>query len=223
MSETTYKVDTIHSGLRLVSAIAILIGAFLGSFVIVPALARMLGFGEALPFVVPCLGGAAIGMGAGWAVERYLHVIWPSGRWLKVDDEGVSLHERSGKTIQIKWADPVDVLSWHFVVRRARVSTPKGWYCVACRLAQEDRVITPYSFLSPTNAQAVAQWKAFPELISRKHSGRQEVERSPQRADGQEPLWAAEKDRWEDGAEMIPVDFAALLAALEQRLTGWPG
>lgn len=215
MSRNTYRVDTTHSGLRLVSLAAALIGALLASFVIVPSLARVLGASESLDVLLSCIGGPAIGLGAGWAVERYLRVVWPSGRWLKVDEEGVTLHERSGELTPIKWAEPVDVLWWHFVIRGARMWVPQGWYCVACRLAQGDKVIAPYAFMRPTDARALANWESFPELISRKQA---HDERRRKQAEAQEHLRAAEEDRWSNGAEMTPADFASLLAELDRQL-----
>lgn len=222
MPDTTYRLDTMHSGLRMASLAAVVLGVLLGSFVIVPALARVLGVGETIPLLFSCIGGPAVGIGLGWAVERYLRSVWHSGRWLKVDGKAITLRERSGEVVEIGWAEPVDVLSWHFVIRGTRLWIPKGWYCTACLLAQGGRTITSYAFMKPIDAQAMPQWKAFPELISRKHDARQEHGYPAQRVDGQDQLWEAERDRWNSGAEMTPTDFAALVAEIDQRVAGWP-
>ncbi len=220
MSDTTYRLDTMHSGLRLAALLVTLISAGLGILVIAPALARLLGMIDVWAVLFTLFGGSAIGVGAGWATERYLRGVWPSGRWLKVDEEAITLRERSGEVVQIRWAEPVDVLSWHFVIREGRRWIPKGWYCIACQLAQEGAAITPYAFMKPDDARRMAQWEAFPELISRKHPPN---EHQRKQAEAQEHLRAAEKDRWNNGAEMTPVDFAALMSEINRRVTGWPG
>ncbi len=223
MSETTYRLDVMHPGLRLVVLLVTLAGAGLGILVITPALARLLDITDFLAILFTLLGGSAIGIGAGWAAERYLPGIWPSGRWLKVDDEGMTLRMQSHETVSIRWAEPVDVRSWHFVIRTGRRWIPRGWFCVACRLAQHDKVITPYTFMKPIDARALAQWAAFPELISRKQSAGREADHQVQQAGGQEPLWMAERDRWNDGAEMTPGDFATLVAEIDRRAAHWLG
>lgn len=224
MSGISYRVDVTHSGVRMVSLATTLIGALLGSFVIVPTLLRLFGADPALYILLSCGGGLAIGLGAGSAVERYLRGIWPSGRSLKMDDEGLMLQEHSQESTRIKWAEPLEVLSWHFVIGGARMWVPQGWYCVACQLAQDGKVVTPYAFMKPADAQKMAQWQAFPELISRKRDARQDAAyQQAARNDGQAGLWAAEDKRWESGAEMVPGDFAGLLAEIDRRVAHWPG
>lgn len=220
---TTYRVDIAHPGLRLVSLVTGLIGVLLGSLVIMPAITRMPGIGETPDVLLACIGGPAIGFGAGWAMERFLRGVWPSGRWLEVSEEAVTLRERSGEAIRIEWAEAVEVLSWHFVIRGGRMWISRGWYCVACRIVQGDRTITPYAFMKPTDAQAMAQWEAFPELISRKQDARPGTGYRAQPAVGQEQLWEAEGDRWRSGGEMTPADFTALISEIDRQVATWPG
>lgn len=222
MSNTTYRVDPIHSGIRLAVLTIMLIGVGLGIMVIMPALANLLGLTELPRLLLTVPGGIAFGIGLGWIAERGLRAAWPSGRWLKVGTEDITLQERSGEMVSLKWANRINVLSWHFVVRGGRSWVPKGWYCVACRLTQDDRMIAPYAFVKPTDAQAMAQWHAFPELISRKHAPKAGKDYQLRQIGEQGPLRAAEKDRWSDGAEMQPDDFAALVAEIDRRLPDWP-
>ncbi|MBN1310420.1 MAG: hypothetical protein JXB30_03300 [Anaerolineae bacterium] len=189
---------------------------------IVPTIARLIGIPEGLICALSIVGGIAIGLGVNWVIERILLTVWPSGRQLMIDEEGITLQERSGKTIRLKWSAPIDVRSWHFVVPKERGWVRKGWYCMACRLAQEDRVFVPYSFMDSAEAETLPQWSAFPELISSKHAARPENKHLLSRIGKQEPLREAENDRWDKGAEMSPADFTAILAEIDRRVPDWP-
>jgi hypothetical protein len=187
-----------------------------------PAVARLLGISEGLICALSIVGGIAIGLGVNWIVERALIAVWPSGRQLTVSEEGITLQERSGKTIEFGWSEPVDVRSWHFVVPRDRGWVRKGSYCMACRLTQEDRIFVPYTFMASGEAEALAQWVAFPELISGRQNARLSSNQQLEKIQKQEPLREAEKDRWEKGAEMSPTDFTALLSEIDKRVSDWP-
>ena len=212
-----------HSGLRLAAFLAMAAGGILGIFVIVPAITNRLGVTEGLSCSLSIIGGVAIGLGATWATERALRAVWPSGRQVITDEESIVLHERSGATTLIKWSEPVDILAWHFVVPKGRGWVAKGWYCVACQLTQAEQTIVPYAFMKPTDGEAVVQGSAFPELISRKHAPAQGNEHQLKQIGEQEPLRMAERNRWENGAEMSPADFVALVAEIKKRASSWPG
>ncbi|MBN1428177.1 MAG: hypothetical protein JXB07_07320 [Anaerolineae bacterium] len=187
-----------------------------------PAITRLLGIPEGLSCSLSIIGGITIGLGINWVVDRTLRSIWPSGRRLTTDEQAITLHERSGNTIEIKWAEPIDVLAWYFVVPKERGWVPKGWHCMSCRLLQDGRAITLYTFMKPDEAKAMAQRSAFQELISRKHAAEQGNEHQLKQALAQDPLRAADTDRWTMGAEMLPNDFITLMSKLDRQLSNWP-
>jgi hypothetical protein len=198
-----------------VLAVFVLAG-FLGMFVVVPGLINILGLRNVPLLCLAVVGGVALGAGVAWWAERVLLKVWPSGDTLQVDGEGLDLARRHSPPVTIRWADRIDVQSWCFVVRRVRSWVPRGWLCLACRLSQDEQVIIPYAFVSPSVAKDLPQWAGFKELISQQGT--------PGRADPyQARLLSAEKERWLDGCELRAEDFADLIARLDERLAGWPG
>ncbi len=215
-----YKVDANHGGIRLVVLVILVGGSVLG-FVAVSNLVETLTVGPGeICLTVP--GGLALGVTMAWVAERVLRVVWPSGRWIEVFPDRVTLHERSGEPVSIYTDKWVNVLSWHFVIRQRRVSVPRGWCCVALRMLQDENLIAPYAFVKPSVAESIPQWHAFEELISRKHAPKRGREHELKLISEQGHLRTAEKDRWNNGAEMQPADFIALVAELDARLASWP-
>ncbi|HEC23322.1 MAG TPA: hypothetical protein ENI95_10445 [Chloroflexi bacterium] len=222
MSKVVYRVDAGHLGVRVAVLLTMVLGSWLGLFVVMPAILSLLSLTGLPELCVSIVGGVGLGVLLSWLVERLLRRIWPSGRWLEVDDQQITLHERSGETVSINWQGRINVLSWYFVIRRGRALAPRGWYCLACRLNQEENIITPYTFVKPSVAETLPQWAAFEELISRKYAPRRGQEYQLKKVAEQGQLRNAEKDRWDEGAELLPEDFFALVAMLDARVSDWP-
>ncbi len=218
----TYHLDPNHVGLRLAVLFAMIVSAGLGMFVIMPAALHVLPFTGVPELCFTVVGTLLIGIGASWAVETALRSIWPSGRVLEVEGNAVTLRRPSAEAVTIDLGSRTNVLAWYFVIRRGRTWVPRGWYCVACCLTQDERVIIPYSFVKPDIARAMPQWSAFEELISRKQAPRPGEEHLLKKVGEQGQIRAAERDRWEDGVEMRVEDFAAFVALLDARMPDWP-
>ncbi len=212
VSTIRYAVDRNHAGVRGATLLTMLVSALLSIFVIVPAVASILRLSSALQTVAYLIITAALTVGATWAVERLLTAKWPSGRWIAVEDEGVSLLQKSSR-MQLRWAEPVRITTWYFEIRNGRAWVPKGWYCTACQLSQNERSITAYAFMRPTQSNLLAGWSSFEQLLP-KATGRQ-----PEHMDGQQGLRQAESERWENGVEMQSDDFRSFVALVREKLS----
>lgn len=220
--ETVFSLDRNHGGIRLVVLLAMFASGVLGLFVLMPAIVSVLRLGGLADVCTTVVGALLLGVGASWLVERLLLRVWPSGRWLTVNDHHLELRRRSDEPVAIAWDDRINVMAWYFVVSRGRTWVPKGWFCLACRLHQDDLIITPYTFMKPEDAQGLPQWRAFEQLVSRKQAPKRGEEHLLKKVTEQGQLRAAEKDRWEDGVEMTPEDFIRFVALVDARVPDWP-
>ncbi len=217
-----YLLDRNHAGIRFAVVLALILGMLLGLLVLMPAalgLLRMTGLPE---LCVSVVGVLAFGLVVSWGVEKYLPNLWPSGNRLEVSDEYLILRQGVRESITLKWRDRINVLSWHFVIRRGRTWVPRGWYCAACRLTQDENVISVYSFMKPEQAEQMPQWRGFELLVSAKQAPRRGEEYLLARVAEQGQLRSAEKDRWDSGVEMQPGDFAEFVGLLAARVPDWP-
>lgn len=215
MAETVYRVDPNHSGLRL--AVMGSVGAgFLLGVIGGPLIFINLGLAD-FAVLAGIVAGVSLSASFAWLAEHELRAIWPSGREIVVAEDAITLrHNRAEEKSMIRWAEPVDVLAWKFVVMGRRAWVKKGWYMVSVRLAQDDAVIIPYTFMSPEDVSTLPCAEAFLELIPRR-----DQDAYPARFGAQEPLREADGERWEIGAEMAPEDFRELLAALVPHVDEW--
>jgi hypothetical protein len=223
MSPRIYQVDSNHVGIRLAVLGTFALIGFVGAFIGIPALIRLLGLTNIPLFCLASIGGIALGAGAAWVLERVLMRVWPSGHTLRVDGAGLELKRRRSDPITISWADRISVLSWYFVVRRSRSWVPRGWLCLACHLRQDETMIIPYTFASPSVAGDLSQWAGFEELLPPPPRPGVADGHPVERASRQGQLHGAEGDRWMDGCELAAGDFADLIARLDERLAYWPG
>jgi hypothetical protein len=214
----TFHLDHNHVGVRAATLAALFVGACL-SISLLPVLFRN------VPAPWKTIGlltiGAGVSIGLAWFAERTLRRVWPSGRVLIGDAENLVLREKNGETVEIAWVGETEILTWHFTISSRRASVPKGWHCVSIQLAQPDRLIAVYAFMSPADFEMLPANQLFEELISlRETTGRQptkdELEQGPQAE-----LWKAERTRWQAGAEMQPADFSSLLHLIGHRAPSW--
>jgi hypothetical protein len=197
-----------------------LAGFILGALLIVPWLAKLLRVEVTSLFCFRMIGGLAVGAGIGWVVEMYLFRLWPSGREVEINDNGLTLREPSGKSQSVDWDKHVNTLAWQFKIKQ-RAWVPKGWYCLSCQLAQDDQDIILYTFIKPRSAEKLPQWQAFEPLISEKHITRATPQQNPADPSRQTRLHSLEQDRWMNGAELQPDDFVALIQQIDSHLPNW--
>lgn len=215
-----YHVDPVHSKIRLTSLLAFGVSGILGYLAIIPPILSLVPALQEWVFCVRIIGAAGLGVLASWGIERILTPIWPSGRFIEVDDNELTLHWAESEKDLIKWNAPLEITAWHFKIQQGGTTAPRGWHCVACLLAQEDRWVAVYSFINPRELSSIAGWKAFTELPpSRRPSP---LRRAPMQKLPSDDLRIAERYRWNEGCELTSDDFNALMAAVEERTPDWP-
>jgi len=157
---------------------------------------------------------------SGILMERVLKRLLPSKRSARLSSEAVTLTDARGNPPAVEtvhWDRLLNVNSWYFVVRR-RTRVPKGWYCMALHLLQDETALIFYTFMAPKDAEALA---AFPSFVRLRPRHEAETGADPRQIATQRRLLKLEDDRWKGGAEIAPADFAALVARLQTVVPGW--
>ncbi len=216
-----YRVDRNHLGVRLVVMVAMLSSIVIGLFVVMPLITDIMQLTGLLELCVTVIGVLLIGVGLSWGVEAGLREIWPSGRYLVADNSHIELRSRRVDPSVLNWNERINVQAWHFAIQRGRSWVPKGWYCVACRLNQDEIVITPYAFFKPEAARQLPSWDSFELLVSKKSAPKRGDEHLLKKFAEQSQLRSAEKDRWDSGVEMSARDFMSLMQQVVQHVPDW--
>ena len=140
--------------------------------------------------------------------EKQLVARWTSGRSVRLESGAITLREKSG-ALRIDLRQKVNYWRWWFVIRGRRGGrVSSGHYCVAVRLAQNDAAFSVYAFLPPKAAEAFGARYRFYEL-----RGSNDKEKTS--LGGRDAVYlAAERARWESGAEVDLADFETLLKHL---------
>ncbi len=209
-------VDQEHLGLRLMVPL-LTVFACVGTYWI--GLQLTAGGSAALMVLVVLPLAIGAGLGAAWLAERVLKRLWPSRRSLKVDETGLTLSKQAQTESTLNWRQHINVLAWRFTVPPRRGRIPKGWYCMACRLVQDEQAMTFYAFFPPDEAKALAHYDRFATLVSRKAWEKATPAERLAMGD-QARLHSAEMERWERGAELAREDFAALVRVMGARIAG---
>lgn len=159
-------------------------------------------------------------LAGGYAIERVLKRAMPSRRRAVLSDSTLTMTDaryHPPDEVTLHWAQTVNVKAWRFEIgRRARV--PKGWYCMALYLLQDEKEMILYTFMSPDEAETVIGYPLFTRLRPRKET---ESNTDLSAVAEQRRLLKLEDARWRDGAEIARQDFHALLATLQRRVPGW--
>jgi hypothetical protein len=223
MSESEYRVDATHRGVRLVVVVVMMIGVLLG-LLIMPTVERSLGLKDVAAACLRGIVALALGIGLASGAERLLQRVWPSGRSLHVDQHKIMLRQRQAADVVVEWDEPIQALAWHFKVGTRRALVPRGWHCLACRLAQGDAAITLYTFMPLHQATSLDIWPAFDELAAprRRILAGRELQHPLSESPYMAQLHMAERERWQDGAELQPPDFQEVVENIATRVEGWP-
>lgn len=159
-------------------------------------------------------------LGVGYAVEQSLKRWFPSRRSATLTDEQLVLTDARHKpprTVTIRWDQTVNVLAWRFTVKK-RTRVPKGWYCLALHLLQDETELILYTFFSPHDAGQVPGYVNFVQLRSRQETlSNTDLSAVAE----QRRLLRLEDARWTDGAEINAEDFSIVLRTLERHVPGW--
>ncbi len=219
ISERLIKIDTEHILVRVllpVLTVGAVVGAHVGGLYVwgrlLPARYDPLCVVLPLDVVVFVVGGLLL--------DRALKRLWPTRRQARLSEQGLVLLDRRHKpprTTRIAWAQRVNVRAWRFTVKRpGRV--PRGWYCMALHVLQDENELIFYTFMSPKEAEKLPDYARFVRLRPRK-----ETLSNPDlnAVAEQRRLLKLENARWQDGAEVSREDFRALLTALRNHVETW--
>lgn len=241
----TLHADQEHSGIRIVVFISLFVGLFI-SFRLLAGVLDTLATPAWTDYVtfLSCIGSFPLALLFVWGLEKLLKRVWHSGLSLLLDDRGITVNNRrmgaarehAGEPVIVR-SDPVNQMRWYFRLkgyprggRERRVSA--DWLCLAVELQQDDNRLSVFAFMPP---QKAAAWTADPqegfhpinpgELYDKSVRARIGPPTRPtipshllQTKDAR--YWLAERRRWENGIELTPDDFRALLDFAGQ--TGTP-
>ncbi len=159
-------------------------------------------------------------VGAASLTERALKRWMPARRSATLSHDSLTFHDGRGKTPQtVRFAlrQTLNAHAWRFEVKR-RTRVPKGWYCLALYVLQDEQDAIFYTFMDGKEAETMPAYAHFIRLRPRR-----ETQNSTDLASmaQQRRLLELEDRRWNDGAEVGPDDFRAMLAAIAQADTNW--
>ena len=218
-TERTIEIDTEHILIRVLLPI-LTIGAVLGTHIGGLSLLGRLLPNNIDPVCVLLPLDGLVFIGGGLLIERALRRVWPARRRATLDDRALTLtdhRKRPPKLTRIEWGQRVNVRAWRFTVKRpGRV--PRGWYCMALQLLQDENAAIFYTFMPRKAAEKLRDFDHFVRLRSRKETlSNPDLEAAAE----QRRLLKLEDARWEDGAEVSREDFAAILEALRRHVEAW--
>ncbi len=214
------SVDSEHAGIRLALPV-ITIAGFVGAYLLTAWLLAAI----KLEVATGCIAFAVAVVAALLAAmlgDRFLKQMWPSGRALVLDSDGLRLRDqRKGRSdeIRLRWDQRINPQAWRFAISRGSARVPKGWMMLGVQLLQDDAQLILYTFMPAKDAAALPAYSIFTPLVSRAtiEDGKLSIrEMSEQRR-----LLKAEDERWKDGAEIRREDFAGLLNTLTGHIPEW--
>lgn len=227
--------DPEHAGIRLLLMPLLITGFLVGYSLLRVVLAWIIPGSEFLT-AIACVGGLPLGLGLAYVGENLLKRFWRSGRAVVIENAGISLqhHNQTVRRFQpqanlnlVKWAFPLSAYPRGGRERRA----PRQWLCLACQLRQEEARLVAHTFLPPKEAHDLIQTYGFhtidpADVYDTSLSGRltQPATRpsipAAVLAGKEGAYWAAERQRWQEGVELTPADFATLMAHIHQMAGG---
>jgi hypothetical protein len=217
VDERTMPIDAEHAGIRLAVPVLTVFGFVIGYFASSWLLQNA---DQDIP--VGCIGvavGIVLGILAAVLTDRYLKRIWPSGRSLTVNPDGLFLRDQRKKQdaeTRITWDQRVNLLAWKFTIQRGSARVPKGWVMLGLKLLQDEAQLVLYTFMPAKEASALPTYDRFVPLASRAQIDKGEL--SLREAGEQRRLLKAEDERWRDGAEVRREDFVPLLELINRNI-----
>ncbi len=214
----TIKIDAEHLSVRLLVPIIMLGSAIIFHFVALRALQEAIA--GISPFCIVLPLDVLVLFGAGYVAERVLKRVLPSQRSASLTARALVVtdaRKSPPRVTTIGWDQTVNAVAWRFPIRR-RTRVPKGWFCMAVQLLQDDEEFIFYTFKSPKAAEETSGYEHFVRLRPRKETQSSTDLRA---AAEQRRLLKLEDARWADGAEVSPEDFDAILEVMARHVPGW--
>lgn len=218
-AERVFPVDAEHFSIRLLVPVLTVVLTVLFHIVGLLVLNEVASEDTSTICILLPLDGLVL-LTAGLGIERVLKRLLPSRRSARLSHDSLTLTDARPNPPDVRtiyWERALNASAWYFVVRR-RTRIPKGWYCIALHLLQDDTEIILYAFMPPAEAEALPEFARFVRLRPRKET---ETITDLRLAATQRRLLRLEDARWTGGAEIAAADFAAVLARLAIHAPAW--
>lgn len=229
-NKTIFHADAEHGRLRLVVMIALLL-FFVSSYFLIQILLQT--FINESPLILVCGLTLPLALGVGWVFEKLLKRYWHSGRYLKLEPDGIRAVNQVSNDVHLRWAANVSQIKWSFKLgsyprggRERRL--PASNYCLAIQLQQGGHQVVVHAYLPPKKASTIleredANFVALDPSEVYESSVRSRIYATPTRPDipskvlagANGRFWLAEKRRWQEGFELEPNDFETFLQLVE--------
>jgi hypothetical protein len=236
-TNTILRADPEHGGVRLGVLLTIIFG-LVGFFILVRLLLSWFAQGTLIyefATAISCVVAIPAALALGWFIENYLKRTWSSGLEFELAADELrfsgSLNndgERDRRSV--RFDKRINLTQWYFDLdgyhkagRERRVS--RKWLCLATQIQQDGERIIVFTYTPPDQAQAWIDEQQFPEGYHRislanlySEVGRRRWNAASRPEISSEWLagpdgryWIAERRRWEEGLELTPGDYAALM------------
>lgn len=222
--------DQEHNGIRLLVLISLAFSIWLG-FALIRAIVSAVAPDSEYILLLSCFGAIPLALPLVWATERALKRVWPSGRYLKMDAEGLTVTDARSSQYRLDWSDEIAQMNWFFRLggyhrggRERRVSAK--WLCFCSQLQQGEHKLIAFAFIPPRKAAALLNESSdipvfheiFPgEVYDNSLRTRMGPPSRPNLStkilaspDGR--YWLAERRRWAEGFELAAEDFERFLS-----------
>lgn len=215
--ELSFPVDKMHGGIR-----AAVMGTFFGAGVV-----GFIGGVVILPNAIPiaAITGLVFAAGGSYGIEKYLKERWPSGRELVADAERIAMEKHGEVESSVDCTGHVNVLAWHFKVKKDSPRAKKGWHVVALGLEQDDNHIIVYSVASPEDFEDMPLASSFTKLERKKDKskgkGKNKSVASIRDAGEQRRLQTAEFVRGMEGGDISFEQFSDYILFLQANYPEW--
>lgn len=239
-SSETYPIviraDQEHSALQG-AVLLLLLAAMIIVYFLLRALVTAVSPDSGFNGLFTCIAAFPLSLLLVWPVEQGLKKMWPSGRTVSLDQQGVTASFSGDSQVGIQWSEPITPLYWSFPLsgykrggRERRV--PKGWHCLSSELRYGEKQITVFTYMPPKKGAALREAggdeQPFRQLDPEElHPGGIRGKMGPPSRpeitskviagkDGR--WWLAERRRWSDGLELTPSDFQLFISEVRGHL-----
>ncbi len=235
-SPTILHGDPEHDSLRMVIPLILLVGLGLGYWLFLAILPRVFGGDSSQFMILSACGAIPFGLLIMKGGDLLLKRVWHSGRDIILDDGVIRFKEPDAAEQQFSLQEDLQILRWQFklgpysrIGRERQIQN--GWHCFAVQLQDNGGRLVAHTFLSPHQAAEQLATAAFTtlnmeEIYDMSVTNRMQKFWSPSgRPDLPSSLvigdhgryWVAERNRWDEGVELTPADFATLIKALPKK------
>ena len=227
--------DPEHEGISLAVVGAFMLLVLIFGLISAWAMSLWLGGAMAQYSIVSCFVGLIIAMVGIIFLDPLIKQWLPSGVVLTLEDEGITL-ERPTEEEPLKLTHPLaePPLYWRRELSGRGHTTrerqiPKGWYCYACQIQNEEDKIVVHAYVPHNRVKEVDDGAAFRPLDLKElhESGKGGSQMAHWRNYGTLPnipsslivgdngrYWLGERLRWERGIELQIEDFKQVLQHL---------